>query len=41
MYKIEDYFEKKHKYNDSHTNIIRIPMKKEVDTFSDKTEDFV
>ena len=40
MYKIKDFFEKKLKYNDSHANIIRIRLKKEVKTFYDRTEDF-
>ena len=40
MYKI-DFFEKKNlKYNDSHSNIIRMQLKKEVETFYDRTEDF-
>ena len=40
IYKIEDFFWKKLKYNDSHSNIIRIQLKKEVETFYDRTEDF-
>ena len=34
------FFWKKFKYNDSHTNIIRIQWTKEVETFHDRTEDF-
>ena len=34
------FLEKNLKYNDSHTNIIRIQLKKEVGTFYDRTEDF-
>ena len=40
MYKIEDFFWKKLKYIDSHTNAIRIQLKKEVEIFYDRTEDF-
>ena len=39
MYKIEDFFEKL-KYNDSHTNIIRIHLKKEAEVYYVRTEDF-
>ena len=33
-------FIKKLKYNDRQTNIIRIQLKNEVETFYDRTEDF-
>ena len=39
MYKIEDIL-KKLKYNDNHINEIRIQLKKKVETFYDRTEDF-
>ena len=39
MYRIED-IRKIHKYNDSHTNIIRIQLENEVERFYDRTEDF-
>ena len=34
------FLKKNLKCNDSHTNIIRIQLKKEVETFYDRTEDF-
>ena len=40
MYKIEDFLKKNFKYNNSYTNIIRIQLKIEVETFYDRTEDF-
>ena len=40
IYKIKDIVWKTLKYNDGHRKTLRIQLKNEVETFSDKTEDF-
>ena len=40
IYKLKFFLRKNHRCNDKHTNRIRIQLKKEEETFSDKNEDF-